>query len=99
MATTTKDIGKYFYWLTINYNYKPAELWEKAETQEIDGKYRNGVGIAIRMPFSSKAVVIGYWRTSYSESQALTVAINGRGMRQEEVDWDYIRDYSMEGDS
>ena len=27
----------------------------------------------------------------YTESQALTIAVNGRSMKQDEVDWDVIR--------
>lgn len=66
-------------------------LWERSETQEIDGQYRFGVGRAIRLPFTRLAIVIGKWTKKYSESQALTIAIRGRAMDEDEVDWDYIR--------
>jgi hypothetical protein len=37
------------------------------------------------------ALVVGKWIRQYTESQALTVAVNGRSMKQDEVDWDVIR--------
>lgn len=86
----TRDIG-HFYWHVLIYPVKPPVLWEKAETQEIDGKYREGVGIAMRVPFTRIAVVVGKWIKKHDERVALTRAINGRAMAQEEVDWDTVR--------
>lgn len=34
---------------------------------------------------------MGKWVKRYTESQALTNAVNGRSMKQDEVDWDIIR--------
>ena len=87
----TKDIGKSFFWHVMIYPIKPPVLWERSETQEIDGLYRFGKGWAIRLPFTRLSIVIGRWIRRYSESQALTVAIKGRIMDEDEVDWDYIR--------
>lgn len=87
----TRDIGSSFFWHTMVYPVKPPVLWERSETQEIDGKYRFGVGWAIRLPFTRLSIVIGKWIKQYTESQALTVAIRGRAMTEDEVDWDYIR--------
>lgn len=86
----TRDVGNY-YWHILIYPVKPRVLAEKAETQEIDGLYRGGRGYAFRLPFTRKAIVIGKWGKSHSESDALTRAVNGRAMKQEEVDWDTIR--------
>jgi len=87
----THDIGK-FYWHGINYGFKPKELFEKAESREIEAPFRIGKGIALRVPFSTRGIVMGWWRKSgLSESQALTYAVNGRGLKTDEVNWDHIR--------
>ena len=92
----TRDIGN-FYWHNLTYPYKPKGLWETADTQEIDPPFRRGHGLAIRVPFTRKAIVIGRWKeTGYSENQALTYAINGRGLKKDEVDWDVIRSIDLE---
>jgi hypothetical protein len=85
-----RSIGKY-YWHPLIYPVKPPVLWERAETQEIDGEFRFGAGVSLRVPFTRVSLVIGKWIKSYDERQALTNAINGRSMSQEEVDWDKIR--------
>ena len=87
----TKDIGS-LYWHGITYPVKPKELYEKAESQEIDFPFRHGKGIALRLPFSRKGLVIGKWRkTGFTEGEALTYAINGRSLAKDELDWDNIR--------
>jgi hypothetical protein len=86
----THDVGK-FYWHLMTYPVKPPVVLERAETQEIDGQYRFGKGWCLRLPLTRKSSVMGKWIKTYSESEALTVAINGRRMDQEEVDWDVIR--------
>jgi hypothetical protein len=95
MAIEPKDIvnGKmYWHQLTYRNGTKFGSLVEKATTQEIDPPFRYGVGLAIRLPFTNKAVVIGAWiKTQESESMALTYAIKGRYVPGSEVDWDYIR--------
>lgn len=94
----TKDIGN-IYWHSITYRVKPRGFMERAHTQELDPPFRKGFGVAIRPPFSKKAVVIGIWRkTGYTESQALTYAIKGRGLPKTEVNWDFIRSMDMETD-
>ena len=91
-----KDVGN-FYWHRLTYPVKPRGLAEKAYTQEVDPPFRRGFGLSLRVPFTCKAVVIGRWKeTGYSESQALTYAINGRGLKKEEIDWDFIRDRALE---
>jgi len=93
----THDVGS-FYWHTMVYPVKPPVVFEKAETQEIEEPYRFGKGYCIRVPFTRLSLVLGKWVKQYSESEALTVAINGRAMQKEEVDWDYIR-FGAEHDS
>ena len=75
----------------MTYPVKPPVVFERAETQEIEKPYRFGKGWCLRLPFTRKALVVGKWIKQYEESTALTVAINGRGMKQDEVDWDTIR--------
>lgn len=86
----THTVGKYF-WHGFIYPIKPPVLFEKSETQEIEEPYRGGHGYAIRLPLTRLALVVGKWTNQYSESMALTRAINGRAMSQNEVDWDHIR--------
>jgi len=90
MAKETKEF-KNIYWVTLNYPTKPKCFIEKAETQEIDEPFRSGKGWAIRMPFTRKALVIGVWKTSYTESEALTYAIRGRVVDNDEIDWNTVR--------
>ena len=75
----------------MTYPVKPPVVFERAETQEIEEPYRFGKGWCLRLPFTRKALVVCKWIKQYEESTALTVAINGRGMKQDEVDWDTIR--------
>lgn len=86
----TKDFGSiYFHRLT--YPINPVDFIEKAYSQEIDEPFRKGVGISVRLPFTKEALVIGVWRkTGYTESQALTYAINGRGLKKDELDWETL---------
>lgn len=86
----TRDLGK-FYWHPMTYPIKPSVVVERAETQEIEEPYRFGKGWCFRLPFTRQSLVIGRWVRQYTESQALTIAVNGREMKQEEVDWDVIR--------
>jgi hypothetical protein len=85
-----RSFGK-TYWHPLVYPVKPPVLWERAETQEIQLPFRGGVGIAIRLPFTRLSLVIGRWVSTYVESQALTNAIHGRPLSEEEVDWDFVR--------
>jgi hypothetical protein len=79
------------YWHTLVYPVKPPILWERAETQEIALPFRGGVGVSIRLPFTRLALVVGKWNSSYDESQALTNAIRGRYLPDEEINWDFVR--------
>jgi hypothetical protein len=91
-----RDLGP-FYWHTLVYPVKPKDLWERAETQEIAEPFRGGVGLSIRLPLTRLALVIGKWNTRFDESQALTNAIRGRVLLEEETDWEFIRYGTKEG--
>jgi hypothetical protein len=86
----THDVGNYF-WHTLVYPIKPSVIFDKAETQEIEEPFRGGKGWAIRLPFTRLAIVLGRWNEIFSESSALTRAVVGRPMSQDEVDWDMLR--------
>ena len=86
----THDVGTY-YWHTLVYPVKPKDLWERAETQEIDEPYRGGSGWSIRLPLTRLAIVLGKWTQTYTEGAALTRAVAGRDMNKAEVNWDLIR--------
>jgi hypothetical protein len=92
-----RDLGP-FYWHTLVYPVKPKELWEPAETQEISEPFRGGKGLSIRLPLTRLALVVGKWKASFEESQALTNAIRGRVLLEEETDWEFIRYGVKEGD-
>lgn len=85
-----RSIGK-FYWHPMVYPVKPPVLVERAETQEIDGDYRFGSGVSLRVPFTRFSLIVGKWVRKYDERIALTHAVKGRAMSQDEVDWDRIR--------
>lgn len=91
----THDIGQ-FYWHTLKYPIKFKGFFDKAESQEIEEPYRAGSGLAIRFPFTKFAIVLGKWGKKYEESYALTRALAGRMMSQEEVNWDKIRGIDVE---
>lgn len=86
-----------FYWHTLVYPVKPPILWERAETQEIEIPFRGGVGTSIRLPLTRLALVVGKWNSSYDESQALTNAIHGRPLPEEEIDWNFVRFGAQDG--
>ena len=92
-----KDFGP-IYWHTLIYPIKPKELWERAETQEIEEPFRGGVGVSIRLPLTRLAIVIGRWNARFEESQALTNAIRGRSLPEEEIDWEFVRYGAKDGD-
>lgn len=87
---TTRDIGPY-YWHILKYPYRPNELLERADTQEIDEPFRVGVGWSIRVPLTKWAIVVGKWGGTRPEGEALTYAIRGRIVPLDELDWESIR--------
>jgi len=86
----TRSIGN-AYWHVLIYPIKPKVVFDKAETQEIAGKFRWGKGWAVRLPLTRCAIVVGIWKQAFPESVALTRAINGRMIEESSFDWDTIR--------
>jgi hypothetical protein len=87
----THDIGKNHFWHVMVYPIKPRVIIEKSSTQEIEEPYRFGSGIVFRLPLTRLSIVIGKWVAKYSESQALTNAISGRPVNEDEFNWDIVR--------
>lgn len=56
------DIGN-IYLTTMKHlpGTKPPLFERDAETREIDGKYRIGRGVSLRIPFTRRCIVIGRW--------------------------------------
>lgn len=84
------ELGR-VYWHKLVYPTKPKSLVERAETQEIDEPFRSGAGFAIRIPFLRTALVVGRWTHRLLENEALSVAIRGRYLPEDQVDWDLVR--------
>jgi len=97
-VANTRGVGS-FYWHAFVYPIKPPVLWERAETQEIAEPFRFGIGISLRLPLTRLALVMGRWTAQYEEGQALTNAIKGRVMEEDEVNWDTVRYGAMEVES
>lgn len=51
---------------------------ERGTTQEIDWPYRTGVSVVARMPWSTRAFVVGRWTGQRPEEDALSAAIGAR---------------------
>lgn len=84
---------KSFYWHPMVYPIKPPVLWERADTQEIEEPYRQGVGVSIRLPLTRLALVFGKWVKAHDEFSGLTNAIKGRVMTEDEINWsNFIHD-------
>lgn len=79
------------YWQWLTYPFNPKKFLDISETQEIEAPYRHGYGKAIHVPFTKKVLVIGKWSSTKQESEALTYAIGGRIISDDELDWDNIR--------
>jgi hypothetical protein len=87
----THDFGKKHFWHVMVYPLKPKVIFETSTTQEIEHPFRFGKGWVFRIPFTRVSLVIGKWVAKYEESQALTNAIAGRPVEQDEFDWDIVR--------
>lgn len=84
---------KSFYWHPMVYPIKPPVLWERADTQEIEEPYRQGIGVSIRLPLTRLALVFGKWVRTHDEFNGLTNAIKGRVMTDDEINWsNFIHD-------
>jgi hypothetical protein len=78
------------YWQVLKYPYNPKQFLDVSETQEIDAPFRHGTGTAIHLPFTKYVLILGTWKGTKGESEALTYAIGGRILTDDEVDWDSI---------
>ena len=59
-------------WLT-----EGAPVFHTAPTNELEEPYRKSKSLIVRIPFSRRAVVLGFWRkTERTEDEALAEAVN-----------------------
>jgi hypothetical protein len=73
------NIGESMYVHTMKYPSRKFPITEPGSTQEIESPYRIGYGRVFRIPLTRSAVVVGRWKESREEQDALTGAI---GMRE-----------------
>lgn len=68
--------------------YPISGWWPLAElgfTQEIEGDYRSGRSLVLRLP-GQRALVLGRWSVPITdEDAALTIALQARGLTDEEL--------------
>lgn len=79
------------YWQVLKYPFVPPKFLDESETQEIDDPYRHGRGVAIKIPFTKSVLILGKWLSKKGESEALTYAIGGRILSDDELNWESIR--------
>lgn len=75
----THDFGRLFTH-TIQL-VEDAPLAHRAKTVEIDPPFRQSRPLVLRVPFTGKALVIGWWlNTAWDEETALLEAVSGWGV-------------------
>lgn len=62
----------------MTYPSRKFPIMECGTTQEIEWPFRFGQGLVIRLPFTTKAVVVGRWIGDREEEEALSDAIGAR---------------------
>lgn len=73
------QIGKRHFAHTMKYPSRKFPIIDRGNTAEIEAPYRYGQSLVVRMPLSSKAVVVGRWTgVSADEDAALRHAIGWR---------------------
>lgn len=73
-----------FFWHTISLK-QDGPIYHRYPTHEIDHPYRWANSHILRLPWSSKGLVLGWWRnTTRTEEQAILDAMEGRRMDHEE---------------
>lgn len=74
-----REIGRSFYVQKLYYITKPAPLVDMVATNEIHPPYRTGRALALRVPFTKIALILGRWVDAHrSEQDALLAAMRGR---------------------
>lgn len=72
------DIGNSHYVHQMDYPSRKFPIIDKGNTQEIEWPYRVGNALVFRVPFTTKAFVLGHWVSRKDEEDALTSAIGAR---------------------
>lgn len=93
MARTT-DVGPLYFQRLYYLTPRKHTLWsgwpivETATSDEIDGRYRRGRGLVFRLPFMSRALLIGLWGwRSRTEDAALAAALRLKLQDIDELDF------------
>lgn len=73
----THGLGSKNYWHIIRYPHRKAPRKDVAWTTEFGSPYRNGVGIARRLPFSKFGIVIGRWVSHMEQRQTMVDGLLG----------------------
>ncbi len=74
----THDIGSKTFVHRMDYPSRDFPVIDRGHTTEIEYPYRSGKSLVIRIPFSTRAVVIGRWGDQQDEETALQTAIGWR---------------------
>jgi hypothetical protein len=78
---------------TLRYPHRKVAplLGERAWTQEIEPPYRTGLALAVRIPFTVRAVVLGRWVSAATEEEVDELALRSRRLDvapEELAEWD-----------
>jgi hypothetical protein len=86
-----KEFGK-LYVDTLKYPHRKfLPIFEKGWTNEIEEPYRRGSCLVFRFPFTKPGLVIGRWKYTQDETEALINAIIGRPIEDVTLDdmWEW----------
>lgn len=84
LVYTTHDLGPLF-WHQIGLR-KNSSIFHMFESHEPDPPYRWSKSLIIRLPFSTKGIVIGWWRkTDRTEEEAILAGMVGRDMTYKDL--------------
>ena len=79
LSNETKDIGRFF-WHPITLK-KKSPIFHTFPTHETDYPYRWSKSLIARLPWSSRGIVLGWWRSAdRDEDDAVLAGMSGRGM-------------------
>lgn len=84
LSSNTHGIGSLF-WHSISLR-KKTSIFHRYPTHETDYPYRWSNSLVVRLPGTTKGLVLGWWhRTTRTEEQAILAALSGRDMTFHEL--------------
>jgi hypothetical protein len=79
LVSSTHDLGSFF-WHSISLK-KESPIFHRYPSHEPDAPYRWSSSLILRLPFTTKGIVVGHWRpTDRTEDAALLAGMAGRDM-------------------